>query len=54
MILFGIIHVLVHCKCLVHLMMYSDSLQGDNIFGNCFASWYVVAFKFDTIGLIEN
>ena len=46
--------LIVSIKCLVLLMVYSDSLKGDNIFDKCFANCYVVVFKFDTIGLIGS
>ena len=46
--------LIISIKCLVLLMVYSDSLKGDNIFDKCFANWYVAVFKFDTIGLIGS
>ena len=43
--------LIVSIKCLVLLMVDSDSLKGDNIFDKCFANWYVAVFKFDALGL---
>ena len=45
---------IISIKYVVLMMVYSDSLKGDNIFDKCFASCYVAAFKFDTIGLIGS
>ena len=44
--------LIISIKCLVLLMVFSDSLKGGNIFEKCSANWYVAVFKFDTIGLI--
>ena len=46
--------LIISIKCLVLLMVYSDSLKGDNSFDKCFANWYVAVFKLDTIGLIGS
>ena len=46
--------LIISIKCLVLLMVYSDSLKGDNIFHKYFANWYVAVFKFDTMGLIGS
>ena len=46
--------LIISTKCPVLLMVYSDSLKGDNTFDKCFASWYVAVFKFDTIGMIGS
>ena len=46
--------LIIFIKCLILLMVYSDSLKGDNIFDKCFVNWQVPVFKFDTIGLIGS
>ena len=48
------LRLIISIKCLVLLMVYSDSLKRDNIFDKCFANWYVAVFKFDTIDLIGS
>ena len=42
---------IISIKCPVLLIVYSDSLKVDNIYDNCFTSWYVVVFKLDSVGL---
>ena len=46
--------LIISIKCLVLLLVYSDSLKGDNNFDKCYADWYVAVFKFDIIGLIGS
>ena len=46
--------LIISIKCIVILMVYSDSLGANNIFDKCLANWYVAAFKFDTIDLIGS
>ena len=42
---------IISIKCPVLLIVCSDSLKIDNIYDNCFNSWYVVVFKLDSVGL---